>query len=201
MLCLFCLSSSSWMNKAPASCSSLLLTWIGCIPKGFSLLWPHHSSPSCFLSCWVLGTSSFHESSVIYFVLFLRVSPFSWYFSPFLSLICGGFFNIGYLSRRLISSFVPNTWLTCPGSCGTIVPWASCWSWTSSLYSGKRSSSLSHWLSLLFCSCHPLWASHLLWGIYWPSLAASYVWRTRCPSQKSHLGYSWFASWSGCSRL
>ena len=40
-LCLLCLFSSSWTNKAPNSCSSLLFLWLGCILKGVSLLWSH----------------------------------------------------------------------------------------------------------------------------------------------------------------
>jgi len=57
-------------------CSSLVLLRIWCIPKGILLLWFHNSLPSCLPSCWVLGTLSFHESSVISYVLFLRVSHF-----------------------------------------------------------------------------------------------------------------------------
>ena len=65
-----------WTNKAPALCLSLLFSWLWCISKGVSLLWSHFSSPLCLLSCWVLGTLSFHESSAVSCVLFLIVSHF-----------------------------------------------------------------------------------------------------------------------------
>ena len=64
-LYLLCLFSSSWMNKAPVLYSSLLFPWLWCISKGVSLLWSHFSSPSYLPSCWVLGTSSFHESLAV----------------------------------------------------------------------------------------------------------------------------------------
>ena len=120
-LCLYCLSSSSWTDKAPASCSSLLLPWLRCIQKGFSLLWFHNSSHLCVPSCCVLGTSSFHKSSVVSYALFLKVSHFYWFFPPSLSWTCGGFFNIGCLSKQLISSYVPSTWPIYLGSYGTTV--------------------------------------------------------------------------------
>ena len=173
-LCLLYLSSFSWTNKAPISCSSLLFPWLWCISKGVSLLRSHFSSPSCLPSCWVLGTSSFHESSVVSCILFLQVSHFHWSFPPFLSWAWGRFFDIGCLSRWLISGFVPGIWPACLGSSGTTLSWVFCWSWTLSFHSGKHSFPLSHWLSLLFCSCHPLWTLHLSWGPYWSSLAASY---------------------------
>ena len=146
------------------------------------VLWSHFSSPSCLPSCWVLGPSSFHKSSIVSCVLFLRVSHFYWSFPPSLSWTYGGFFNISCLFRQLISSSVPGIWPACLESCGTTLSTVYCWSWTSLFHSGKHSSPLSYWLSLLFCSCHPLWTSHLSWAPYWPSLAASYERRTRCPS-------------------
>ena len=139
-LSLFLLMNEQSSSLVLVSVVSLVMV---CLKRGFTAM-THFSSPSCLPSCWFLGTSSFHESSAVSCISFLRVSHFYWSFPPPLSWTCGGFFNIGYLSKRLISGSVSGIWPACLGSCGTTLSWVTCWSWTSSFHSGKHSSPLSY---------------------------------------------------------